>query len=309
MAEKRWNDPTVTELTAGNAGDGSGVTAPGALANAKRWWSWATLKTWLESNLTLAQARITGLGAALGAKSDVGHGHTVSNISDFGSAFRSLLGSLLQAGANITITQDGGTGVVTIEAAGGGGGGLDAEAVRDTIAAALVAGSGITITVNDPANTITITLAAHTHNMADIADAAVLSGTLNQIVMFDENGDAQARSLAYMTQTLLGSSFSVGSFSTTRPVADRTIFVAEAADVGRKWVGLGQASSVNATTITAKLVKPDNLSVTHINAAVVDATPDSIVIGTPPTLALGDRIVISTPVAAGELRWNVLLGY
>lgn len=38
----------------------------------------------------------------------------------------------------------------------GGGGGLDAEAVRDTIAAALVAGANITITVDDTADTITI---------------------------------------------------------------------------------------------------------------------------------------------------------
>lgn len=36
------------------------------------------------------------------------------------------------------------------------GTGLDAEAVRDTIAAALVAGTNVTITVDDPGNTITI---------------------------------------------------------------------------------------------------------------------------------------------------------
>lgn len=74
----------------------------------------------------------------------------------------------------------------------GGGDGLDAEAVRDVIAAALVAAGLITVTPNDPGNTITIgTTATQNQTDAFLLDLANATGQIPSTKVSDFTEAAQ----------------------------------------------------------------------------------------------------------------------
>jgi len=73
------------------------------------------------------------------------------SLAEFTEAVQDVVGALVSGAGG---SYDDNAGTITLPA--GAGGGLDAEGVRDTIAAALVGGSGITVTPNDGSDTITI---------------------------------------------------------------------------------------------------------------------------------------------------------
>lgn len=64
-----------------------------------------------------------------------------------------IIGSTVVAGDNTTVTYDDGAGTVTVSAAAGG---LDTEAVQDVVGAMITAGTGTTVTYDDGAGTVTI---------------------------------------------------------------------------------------------------------------------------------------------------------
>lgn len=77
-----------------------------------------------------------------------------ATISDLTEVVQDIVGALIVAGTNTSVTYNDAAGTFTINATTGGS--TDPEVVRDTIGGALVAGSGIQITVNDAGDTITI---------------------------------------------------------------------------------------------------------------------------------------------------------
>jgi hypothetical protein len=240
MAEKAWSAGDVPAINSGELGDGTDVTFPAALSGAKRRGVLSVVKIWLESNLTLAQARITGLVSALAAKAD-----QTSVDSNF-----------------------------------------------DSVATALSLKSNV----------------GHTHSSADISDNDVLNGSADEIVMFDSSGNGINRTPAYLQQRMTGTVFVAATFSTTTVLTSRTVFVAGAADVGKKFKGLGQVETKgDATTITAARRAGNDTTSTEINAAAVTTTPTDIIDSTPVTLALGDRIEISTGALTAEISGTILL--
>ena len=68
-------------------------------------------------------ANITDLQSTLDGKAATSHSHTSGNISNFTDAVSSVIGDSLQAGANVTVNYDAGSGITTISATGGGGAG------------------------------------------------------------------------------------------------------------------------------------------------------------------------------------------
>lgn len=71
---------------------------------------------------THAIASVTGLQSALDAKAAATHTHTADTITDFNSATAAVIGDRVQAGSNVTVNYDAGTGITTINAAATGGG-------------------------------------------------------------------------------------------------------------------------------------------------------------------------------------------
>ncbi len=59
---------------------------------------------------------------ALSGKSDTGHTHSSSSITDFSEAVDDRVSSLLVAGSNITLTYNDGANTLTVAATGGGSG-------------------------------------------------------------------------------------------------------------------------------------------------------------------------------------------
>lgn len=93
-----------------------------------------------------------------------------ATLSDLTEVVQDIVGSLIIAGVNTTVSYDDAAGTFTINSSAGGGG-TDAEIVRDVIGTALVAGSGIQITVNDVGDTITIA------STAVLPTRQIISGT------------------------------------------------------------------------------------------------------------------------------------
>lgn len=78
---------------------------------------------------THAISSVTGLQTALDAKADASHTHTASNITDFTDATAAVIGDRVQAGTNVTVDYDAGSGITTISSMGGGGGGEPSTSV------------------------------------------------------------------------------------------------------------------------------------------------------------------------------------
>ena len=74
-------------------------------------------------------ADTTNLQSSLDSKAATTHTHTAANITDFTNATATVIGDRVQAGTNVTVDYDSGTGITTISSAGGGGGGTPSTAV------------------------------------------------------------------------------------------------------------------------------------------------------------------------------------
>jgi hypothetical protein len=88
---------------------------------------WRGDKVWSTHDV----ASVTGLSAALTAKSDTGHTHTAANVTDFSEAVDDRVGSLLVAGTNVTLSYNDAGNALTINASGGGGAPSDTNPVAD----------------------------------------------------------------------------------------------------------------------------------------------------------------------------------
>jgi hypothetical protein len=105
-----------------------------------------------------AIATVTGLQAALDAKSATGHTHTTGDITSLAEFIRDTIAAFLVQGSNITLTHDDPSDTLTITAAGGGGGSGDvvgpasatdnALARFDTTTGKLLQNSGVTLDDN-----------------------------------------------------------------------------------------------------------------------------------------------------------------
>jgi hypothetical protein len=105
---------------------------------------------------------------------------TVSKVSDFTESVQDVVGALIAAGTNVTVSYDDGAGTLTIAATVPSHAHAPSditslsEAIDDRVWGLLVAGSNITLSYDDVANTLTITssLPSHTHNSTDVSDFA-----------------------------------------------------------------------------------------------------------------------------------------
>lgn len=104
----------------------------------------ATRMDYVDAGDTAAKARANHTGTQAAA-----------TISDLTEVVQDIVGALIVAGTNTTVTYNDAAGTFTINATASGGT-TDPEIVRDTIGGALVAGSGVQITVNDAGDTITV---------------------------------------------------------------------------------------------------------------------------------------------------------
>lgn len=133
------------------AGSSAGAAASSASAAAGSASSAAAALSTLETSdipaaLAAARDRSTHTGTQLAV-----------TISDFLEAVQDAIAQTLVSGANLTLSYDDPSGLITINASGG-----DSEVIRDAIGAAIVGTNGITVAVNDPGDTITIGLGSVT---------------------------------------------------------------------------------------------------------------------------------------------------
>lgn len=96
-----------------------------------------------------------GVKAVADTKAALVHTHASVDLTDLTEAVQDIVGALIVAGTNTTVSYNDTAGTFTINATASGGT-TDPEIVRDTIGGALVAGAGVQITVNDVGDTITV---------------------------------------------------------------------------------------------------------------------------------------------------------
>lgn len=97
-----------------------------------------------------------------------------ATLSDLVETVQDIVGALIVAGSNTTVSYNDAAGTFTINAATGTV--TDPEIVRDVIGAALVAGAGIQITVNDAGDTLTIASTAVLPTRQVIAGTGLTGG-------------------------------------------------------------------------------------------------------------------------------------
>lgn len=119
---------------------------------------------------------------------------------------RDLVGTLLVAGSNVTITVDDPGNTVTISATDTNT--TDPEVVRDTIATALVAGTNVTVTPDDAGDTITIAA-------TDTTDPEVVRDTMAAALVAGANVTITPDD-AYNTITIAATGGGGGGPATTR---------------------------------------------------------------------------------------------
>ncbi len=143
------NDPanTITIASTAYVKPGTGIPS-------------ADLAAAVQTSLGKADTSVqpAGLTSALSGKSDIGHNHTSSQITDFTEAAQDAIAALLAGTSGVTLNYDDTANTLTIT--GSGAAGLDAESVRDAIGIALVGTGLISVAVNDAADTITISTTA-----------------------------------------------------------------------------------------------------------------------------------------------------
>ena len=138
---------------------------------------------------------------------------------------------------------------------GGGGGGLDAESVRDTIAAALVGSGLVSVTPNDPANTITVATTATANDTdANLKNRANHTGTQTSSTISDFNTAADARITAASLYKPGGTDVALADGGTgtslADPNADRILFWDDSAGV-ITWLTPSTGLTITGTSITS----------------------------------------------------------
>ena len=101
----------------GSGGTGDVVGPASAVDDRIATFDGTTGKLIQDSGTTLAD-----ITTALSGKSNAGHTHAASEVTDFAEAVDDRVGALLTAGSNVTLTYNDGAGTLTIAATGGGSG-------------------------------------------------------------------------------------------------------------------------------------------------------------------------------------------
>lgn len=106
--------------------DTTGETTIGSTGTVSTAWADITGKpsTFTPSSHTHPQSDITNLVTDLAGKSATGHTHTTSNITDYTEATQDLVGAMIVAGTNMTVTYNDVAGTVTLASAAGSGSSL-----------------------------------------------------------------------------------------------------------------------------------------------------------------------------------------
>lgn len=96
------------------------------------------LQSELDSKATLGHshtiAHVTDLQSTLDGKAALTHSHTSAQISNFNGAVSSVIGDTIQAGDNVTVNYNAGSGITTISATTAGGGGAEPSDTVLTVA-------------------------------------------------------------------------------------------------------------------------------------------------------------------------------
>lgn len=72
---------------------------------------------------------VTNLQSALNGKAAITHTHSTGDVTNLTSTVSAIIGDSIQAGANVTVDFDSGSGITTISSAGGGGSGEPSDTV------------------------------------------------------------------------------------------------------------------------------------------------------------------------------------
>lgn len=145
-------------------------------------------------------ATINSTDAALRDRSTHTGTQLSSTISDFTEAAQDVVGALLVAGANVTVTYNDASNTLTVAAV------MDAEFIRDTIGTALVAGNGVAVAVDDAGDTITVSRGPQTISSK--------TGTTYTFTLADAGTVVEGSNAAAQTFTVPPNStagFSIGS--------------------------------------------------------------------------------------------------
>lgn len=193
----------------GPAGTSGGPSGPGGNITASQITdSTAAGRNMLTASNVTAQQALLNLPTLLAAKSDTGHTHTASQISDL----MAFLSGKIIAGANVTVTYNSGAGTLTISSTGGGGGGGGGDALvanplsqfAATTSAQLAgvmtdetgaAGGGVLVFNNNPVFTGTPTAPTATQgtNTTQLATCAFVNAAVAAV----GSGGSGAYSIAY----------------------------------------------------------------------------------------------------------------
>ena len=220
-----------------------------------------TLATTATANATDAQLRdrsthtgaqaigtVTGLQAALDAKSGATHTHASTDVTDFVEAVQDVVGAAVTAGTGILVSYNDTTGLTTVTATGGGGS-TDPEIVRDVIGAALVGSGLVTVTANDAADTITVSTTA-TANATDaqLRDRSTHTGTQAQSTITNLTSDLAGKAASVHNHT----SSAVTDFAAAAKAAVPDVVTFGSA--GTAAVGTGQGRWYNDSGVTKTIV-------------------------------------------------------
>ena len=293
-----------------------------------------TLATTATANATDAQLRdrsthtgaqaigtVTGLQAALDAKSGATHTHASTDVTDFVEAVQDVVGAAVAAGTGILVSYNDTTGLTTVTATGGGGS-TDPEIVRDVIGTALVGSGLVTVTANDAADTITVSTTA-TANATDaqLRDRSTHTGTQAQSTITNLTADMAGKAatshthasvdvtdIAETVRDTMNASLTAGTNITITPndPAD-TVTIATTATVNATDAALrdrsthtGTQAQSTITNLTSDLAGKAASVHNHTSSAVTDfaaaakaAVPDVVTFGSAGNAAVG----------TGQGRW------
>lgn len=143
---------TNIALTYNDAGNTLTINATAPPSGSVDWTAVANKpSTFAPSAHTHPQSDITNLVSDLAGKSPTSHSHTTSDVTNFTEAVQDVVGGLLVAGSNITLTYNDAANTLTVAAAGGGGGTGGLPPSLDTFGT--IDGGGVNTASNDAAFT------------------------------------------------------------------------------------------------------------------------------------------------------------